>query len=109
MGLDRNASKLLNTALEGSFLHVSTNSGRRILMKILENIPEEVEEKPLEEASQIAEPKSLPDRSQTLAIPDPKPPEKEETLISDFMLEFEDELFNEYGQVVTSKQGREGG
>jgi hypothetical protein len=101
MGLDRKASKLLNTALEGSFLHVSTNSGRRILMKILENIHEEVEEKPLEEASQIVEPKSLPDRSQTLAILDPKPSKKEETPISDFMLEFEDELFNEYGNTLS--------
>ena len=48
MGLDRKTSKLLNTASGGSFLHVSTNAGRSILMKILENIPEEVEEKPLE-------------------------------------------------------------
>ena len=49
MGLDRKASKLLNTALGGSFLHVSTNAGRSILTKILKNIPEEVEEMPLEE------------------------------------------------------------
>ena len=34
-------------ALGGSFLHVSANVGRSILTKILENIPEEVEEKPL--------------------------------------------------------------
>ena len=66
-------------------------------MKILENILEEVEKKPLEKQSQIAEPKSLPDPSPTLAVPNPKPPEKEETPISDFMLEFEDELFDEYG------------
>ena len=66
-------------------------------MKILENIPEEVEEKPLEDESQIAEPESLPDPSSTSAIPNPEPPEKEETLISDFMLEFEDKLFDEYG------------
>ena len=51
---------------------------------------------PLEKESQIAEPESLPDPSPTLAIPNPKPPEKEETPISDFMLEFEDELFDEY-------------
>jgi hypothetical protein len=67
------------------------------LQKILENIPEEVEEKPLQEESQIAEPKSLPDQSPTPAIPDPEPPEKKETLISDFMLEFKDELFDECG------------
>ena len=51
MGLDRKTSKLLNTALGGSFLHVSANTKRSILTKILEDIPEEVEEKPLEEES----------------------------------------------------------
>ena len=51
MGLDRKTSKLLNMALEGSFFHVSAYVRRSILMKILENIPEEVEEKPLEEES----------------------------------------------------------
>jgi len=35
----------------GSFLHVSPNAGRSILMKILENILEEEEDKPLEEES----------------------------------------------------------
>ena len=47
MGLNRKTSKLLNTASGGLFLHVSTNAERSILTKILENIPEEVEEKPL--------------------------------------------------------------
>jgi hypothetical protein len=50
----------------------------------------------LEEESQIAEPESLPEPSQTSAIPDLKLPKKEKTLISDFILEFEDELFDEY-------------
>ena len=40
MDLDRKTSKLLNTASGGLFLHVSTNSGRSILIKILENTPE---------------------------------------------------------------------
>jgi hypothetical protein len=97
MGLDRKSSKLFNIASGGSFLHVSASSGKSILKKILENIPEEVEEKPLEEATQIAEPKSLVDPSQTLAILDLEPPKKEETPIWDFMLEFKDELFDEYG------------
>ena len=97
MGLDRKTSKLLNTASRGSFLHISANAERSILTNILENILKEVEEKLLEEESPIAEPKSLPDPSSTLAISNPEPPEKEETLISDFMLEFEDELFDEYG------------
>jgi len=97
MGLDRKTSKRLNTASGGSFLHVSANSGRSILTKILENISEEVEEKPLEEESLIDEPKSLPDPSPTSAIPNHEPPKKVETPISDFMLEFKDELFDEYG------------
>jgi hypothetical protein len=42
----------------------------------------------------------LPDPSQALAIPDPEPPEKEETPILDFMFEFEDELFYEYGNTL---------
>ena len=51
MGLDRKTSKHLNTALGGSFLHVSANTGRNILTKILEDTPKKVEEKPLEEES----------------------------------------------------------
>jgi hypothetical protein len=68
-----------------------------ILTKILEDIPKEVEEKPLEEESQIAKPESLQDPLPTSAIPDPEPSKNEETPISDFMLEFEDELFDENG------------
>jgi hypothetical protein len=71
--------------------------GRSILTKILEDIPEEVEEKPLEEASKIAESESIENPSPTLAILDPEPPKKEETPILDFMFEFKDELFDEYG------------
>ena len=71
-------------------MHVSANPGRSILTKILEDAPEEVEEKPLEEESQIAEPESLQNTSPTSAVPNLEPPEKEETPISDFMLEFED-------------------
>jgi hypothetical protein len=43
MGLDSKTSKHLDTAIGGSFLHVSDNLGRSILTKILENTPEEVE------------------------------------------------------------------
>ena len=53
MGLDRKTSKHLDAALGGSFLHVSANSGRSILEKILENTHEEVEKKLLEEEPQI--------------------------------------------------------
>ena len=76
MGLDRKTSKHLDMVSGGSFLHVSANSGRSILTKILENTPEEVEKKPLEEQFQIAKPESLPNPSPTSAILNPKPPEK---------------------------------
>jgi hypothetical protein len=39
----------------------------------------------------------LPNPSPTLAIPNPEPPKKEKTQILNFMLKFEDELFDEYG------------
>ena len=77
-------------------MHVSANLGRSILTKILENTPKEVEKKPLEEEPQIAEPELLPNPLPTSAIPNPEPPEKQETPILDFMLEFEDELFAAY-------------
>ena len=51
MGLDRETLTLFNMALGGSFLHVSANARRSILTKILENILEEEEDKPLEEES----------------------------------------------------------
>ena len=42
----------------------------------------------------------MPNPSLTLAIPIPEPPEKEKTPILDFMLEFEDEIFDEYGDTL---------
>ena len=96
MGLNRKSSTLLKTASGGSFLHVSANAGRSILTKNLDDIPEEVEEELLEEEPSIAKPEPLPHPSPTSAVPNPEPLEKEKTLISDFMLEFEDELFDEY-------------
>jgi hypothetical protein len=99
MGLNRQTIEYLNTASGGLFMHVSTEKGRSILIKILQDLSEE-REKLLEEESQIAEPESLLEPSSTLAIPDPKPLKKEETPISDFMHEFEDELFDEYGNTL---------
>jgi hypothetical protein len=100
MGLDRKTLKRLDTASRGSFLHISANSGRSILTKILENTPKEVEKKSLEQETQIAKPELLPNPSPASAISNPEPPEEEETSISDFMLEFEDELFDEYGDTL---------
>ena len=95
MGLTRKTIEYPNTAGGGSFVHVSAEQGRIILTKILADLPQE-REKLLEEESQLAQPEFLPEPSPTSAILDPEPPEKEETPISDFMLEFEDELFAKY-------------
>jgi hypothetical protein len=94
MGLTRKIIEYLNMATRGSFMYVSADKGRSILTKILQDLPKE-REKLLEE-SQIVESESFPEPSSTSAILDPEPPEKEETPILNFMLEFEDELFDEY-------------
>ena len=73
MGLNRKTSRRLNTASGGSFLHVSTNTGRSTLTKIFEDAPEEVKEKPLEEESQTAESDSKENPSPSLVILDPEP------------------------------------
>jgi hypothetical protein len=68
-------------------MHITAEQGSNILMKILDDLPEE-REKLLEEEPQIAEPEFWPKPSQPLAIPNPEPPEAEETPISDFMLKY---------------------
>jgi hypothetical protein len=60
MGLTRKTIEYLNTAAGGSFMHISAEKGRSILMKILQDLPKE-REKLLEEESQLAESKSLPE------------------------------------------------
>jgi hypothetical protein len=55
MGLNRKTSKHINTAIGGSFLHVSVNSGRSILTKILEDVPKEEEEEEEEEEKSLEE------------------------------------------------------
>jgi len=45
--------------------------GECILTKILENTPEDIEKKPLEEESQIAKPEPLLNQSPISAIPNP--------------------------------------
>jgi hypothetical protein len=88
VGLNKKTIKHLNSSAGGSFMHITTEHAKDILMKIIDNLPEE-NEKLLEEETKIVEPKILPEPSQplALAILDPKPPKEEETSISDFMLE----------------------
>jgi hypothetical protein len=102
MGLNKKTIKHLNSSVGGSFMHITVEQAKDILIKIVDNLPAE-NEKLLEEETKIAKPKISPKPSQplALAILDTEPPKEEETLISDFMLEFKDELFNDYGN--TSK------
>jgi hypothetical protein len=48
MGLNKKTTKHLNTAARGSFMHITAEQGRNILMKILDDLPKE-REKLLEE------------------------------------------------------------
>jgi hypothetical protein len=77
VGLNKKTIKHLNSSAGGSFMHITAEHAK----------------------DKIAKPKILPEPSQSLAlaIVDPEPPKEEKTLILDFMLEFEDELFNDYG------------
>jgi hypothetical protein len=102
VGLNKKTIKYRNSSAGGSFMHITAEHAKDILMKIIDNLPEE-NAKLLEEETKIAKPEILPEPSQplALAILDPEPPKEEESPISDFMLEFEDELFDNYGN--TSK------
>jgi hypothetical protein len=65
-------------------------------LNILNNLPEERE---LLEETQIAEPELLLESSQPSAVLELEltQEEEEETPLSDFMLDFEDDLFTEFG------------
>jgi hypothetical protein len=68
-------------------MHITTEQAKDILIKIVDNLPEE-DEKLLEEEPKIAKPKILPKPCQplALAILDHKPPKEKETLILDLCL-----------------------
>jgi hypothetical protein len=102
VGLNKKTIKHLNSSAGGLLIHITAEHAKDILMKIVDNLPEE-NEKLLEEETKIAKPEILPEPCQplVLAILDPEPPKEEETIISDFILEFKDELFDDYGK--TSK------
>jgi hypothetical protein len=100
MGLKNKTSKFLNVASRGSFFHLSAPKARQILDQILaDKLEEPPEENPSEEESQTAELESLPNPPQPSAIPIFEQPKKEETSLSYFMLDLEDELFTEYGNI----------
>jgi hypothetical protein len=77
-------------------MHITTERAKTILMNILNNLPEEREE--LLEETQIAEPELLLESSQPSVVLEPEltQEEEEETPLSDFMLDFQDDLFTEF-------------
>jgi hypothetical protein len=96
LGLNRKTKKYLNLAVEGAFMHITIERVKTILMNILNNLPKEIEE--FLEETQIAEPKLLLESSQPSAVLEPEltQEEEEETPLSNFMLDFEDDLFTEF-------------
>ena len=84
-------------ATGGAFMHINAKYAKTILTNILNDLPEEKEEL-LEEEDLLAKNELLPDSSQTLANLEPElSDEKEITPLSDFMLEYEDNIFDDYG------------
>jgi hypothetical protein len=96
LGLNRKTKKYLNLVAGGAFMHITAERVKTILMNTLNNIPEEREE--LLEETQIGEPELLLKSSQPLAVLEPEltQEEEEETPLSDFMLNFEDDLFTKF-------------
>jgi hypothetical protein len=101
MGLDRKTSEYLNLSSQGSFLHIFTAKGRELLLNISQaTLTYEAKPKVLEEEEfQIAEYEIIPNLSQSSAIIIPN---EEETSVSDFIYEFEDEYFTEFGNTFES-------
>jgi hypothetical protein len=83
-------------------LHLSIQEARKLLDKILiDKLPLEPEENSVGEESPVVEPKILPEPSQPSADLNSEPLD---TPFLDFMLDFEDELYANYGN--TSKYYR---
>jgi hypothetical protein len=62
VGLNKKTIKHLNSSAGGLFMHITAEYAKDILIKIVDNLPED-NEKLLEEETKIAKPKILPDPS----------------------------------------------
>jgi hypothetical protein len=62
VGLNKKTIKHLHSSVGGSFMHITIEQAKDILIKIVDNLPEE-DEKLLEEEPKIAEPEILPEPS----------------------------------------------
>ena len=103
MRLSGETAQFLDTTSRVAFLHCSASEGRKILdntpyASVLDDSPEDVIEKTLEEEPVIVEPEPLAtplEASTVLQIPEP--PKKEEILPLENMFEFEEDLFSDFG------------
>jgi len=96
LGLNDRNQEYLNLALGGEFMYITVDHAETILTNILNDLPEEKEEL-LEEESLLAENKLLPDSSQSIVE---LANEKEITPTSEWMFDFEDDFFDDYGNTT---------
>jgi hypothetical protein len=109
VSLNGETAQIFDTTSRGAFLHCSASEGRNVLRKILGNIPntsihddgpEDVIEKTPEEEPVIveSEPLTTPLEASTV-LQVLEPPKEEEILPLKNILEFEDDLFFDFGNI----------
>jgi len=96
LGLNNKNQEYLNLASGGAFVHIIVDHAKTILTNILNDLPEEKEEL-LEEESQLAENKPLPNSSQPIVE---LANETEITPNFEWMFEFEDDFFDDFGNTT---------
>jgi len=96
LGLNSKNQDYLNLASGGAFMHITVDHAKTILTNILYDLPEEKEEL-LEEESQLAKNKPLPDSSQPIVE---LANVTEITPNSKWMFEFEDDFFDDFGNTT---------
>jgi len=97
LGLSGKNQEYLNLASGGAFMHITVDHAKTILTNIILNdLPEEKEEL-LEEETQLAKNKPLPDTSQSIVE---LANETEITPSSEWMFEIEDGFFDDFGNTT---------
>jgi len=109
LGLNDKNQEYLNLALGGAFMHITVYRAKTILTNILYDLPEEKEEL-LEEETQLAENKPLPNTSQSIVK---LANETEITLNSEWMFQIEHGFFDDFGntrfyhKIIQPQQSRD--
>ena len=103
LGLNKEAAHYLDIASGGSFLHLTSQGGKDVLNKILENTPyTRIHEEFLEEEAIKAEPSNsiLVEPSSIPPEPIPKSLKEEEDPPLEFPFKIEDHLFEDFGNAA---------